>query len=49
MAVTALYRLAGSPRMTRDSGFADVAPEAWYASAVAWAARSGVVSGYDSG
>ena len=49
MAVTALYRLAGSPRVTRNSGFADVAPEAWYASAVAWAARSGVVSGYDSG
>ena len=46
MIVTILYRLAGSPAVTAASGFTDVAPGAYYADAVAWAAANGIVNGY---
>lgn len=39
-----LYRLAGSEEQA-DAAFADVAEGAWYANAVAWAAKNGVVTG----
>ena len=42
--VTFLYRAAGSPAGA-DSGFADVAADAYYADAVAWAAAQGITSG----
>ncbi len=47
MLVTALYRMAGSPRIVGGSGmtFADVAPSAPYADAVAWCRAAGVVNG----
>ena len=45
MIVTILYRLEGEPAVTR-SGFTDVAPEQWYADAVAWAADNKIVEGY---
>ena len=32
-----------------DTGFADVAASAWYADAVLWASREGVISGYGNG
>ena len=42
--VTFLYRAAGSPAGS-GSGFADVAADAYYADAVAWAAEEGITSG----
>ena len=45
MIVTILYRLEGSPAATGAS-FADVSADAYYASAVAWAAQNGIVMGY---
>ena len=35
MTVTVLYRLENSPAVTGGTVFSDVAPDAWYASAVA--------------
>ena len=46
MIVAILYRLEGSPA-AGSSGFSDVAPGAYYASAVAWAVQNGIVNGYD--
>ena len=46
---TFLWRAAGSPESVASSGFADVAEDAYYAGAVAWAAESGVAHGYDNG
>lgn len=48
MLVTILYRLEGSPAVTTASPFADVAAGTYYADAVAWAAQSGIVSGYSA-
>ncbi len=45
MLVTVLYRLSGSPAVTQASSFTDVAEDAWYADAVAWASEQGVVNG----
>lgn len=47
MAVTVLYRLAGSPEPDSDSGFSDVTETAWYSAPVAWAVETGVATGYD--
>ena len=44
MAVTILYRMAGSPK-TGSARFSDVKDSAWYAGAVNWAAKAGIVSG----
>ena len=46
MIVTILYRQAGSPAVAENSGFADVAADAYYADPVAWAAANGIVKGY---
>lgn len=48
MIVTILYRMEGSP-MAGLSTFSDVAPDAYYAAAVAWAAANGIVNGYEDG
>ena len=45
MAVTVIYRLAGAPYVSGESGFSDVPGEAWYARAVKWAADKGIVNG----
>lgn len=42
--VTFLYRASGSPASSGNS-FADVAPDAYYANAVAWAVSEGITSG----
>ena len=42
--VTFLYRAAGAPAVSGGS-FADVAADAYYADAVAWAVKEGVTSG----
>lgn len=44
--VAILYRLEGSP-FAGVSQFSDVAPEAYYASAVSWASANGIVNGYE--
>ena len=44
--VQILYNLEGRPAVSGGS-FSDVAADAWYASAVAWAKSTGVVLGYD--
>lgn len=45
MVVTVLYQLAGRPAVSGNSGFSDVAPDAYYALPVAWASANGVVAG----
>ena len=44
-----LYNKEGRPPMAAGNAFADVASNAWYANAVAWAAAKGVASGYGDG
>ena len=46
---TVLYRLAGEPAVQGEDSFSDTIPGAWYADAVLWASRSGIVNGYGSG
>lgn len=48
MAVTVLYRLAGSPGVSRAS-FSDVAEDAWYAAPCAWAQENGIAQGDEAG
>lgn len=45
MLVSILYRLEDET-VTTSSGFSDVADDAWYADAVAWAKENNIVSGY---
>ena len=47
MIVTILWRLDGQA-MGGANTFADVAAGSWYANAVAWAAKYGIVTGYDA-
>lgn len=49
MLAAVLYRMAGEPGEDNAASFADVANDAWYADAVAWAATKGIVTGYESG
>ena len=44
-AATFLWRYAGSPIAENGSGFDDVAADAWYAQAVAWAVEQGITTG----
>ena len=48
MAVTILYRLEGSPAVTTDAGFNDVAAGTWYTDAVNWAAANNIVNGVEN-
>lgn len=45
MLATILYRMAGSPAVTGDNAFTDVADGQWYSDAITWAAANGVVTG----
>ena len=47
--VTFLWRTAGCPEPTAAAGFADVAEDAYYARAVAWAVENGVTGGTGDG
>ena len=49
MLATVLYSMEGSPAVSGTSAFSDVAKGAWYYDAVRWAAKKGIVSGYDNG
>ena len=44
-AVTLLYNAAGAPAVSDTVSFADVAADAYYADAAAWAAANGVTAG----
>ena len=48
-AVVILYRMAGCPTVSGGAAFTDVTADSWCADAVAWAAESGVVTGYEDG
>ena len=45
MVVATLYRLAGSPEVTENAAFTDVASGSYYEAAVAWAAKNEIASG----
>ena len=49
MLAQTLYRAAGSPAVSGSDSFTDTAEGTWYADAVLWASRQGVISGYGSG
>ena len=49
MAITVLWRAAGSPVVNYALSFSDVTPGSWYADAAAWAASEGIVGGYPDG
>ena len=44
-----LYRAAGSPAVGGSAGFSDVAADAYYAQAVAWAKEHGITDGIGGG
>ena len=43
--VTILYRMEGSPRISKKSSYQDVQSGEWYSSAVAWAEQKGIITG----
>ena len=45
MLATVLYRMAGSPAVESGSAFDDVPASSYYAAAISWAAREGIVDG----
>ena len=47
MLATLIYRLEGSPSVAFSNEFSDVKETDWYASAVSWAAKNGLVKGYE--
>ena len=49
MLTTILHRMSGTPAVTDPPAFSDAAAGAWYHDAVAWAAKTGIVSGYGDG
>lgn len=49
MLATVLYRAADTPAVTGTDDFNDTADGAWYADAVLWASRQGLVTGYGDG
>lgn len=49
MLATILYRMSGSPAVSQNADFADVAENMWYSNAVNWTAENNIVAGYDNG
>ncbi len=49
MLATVLYRMAGSPEVSYQDVFTDVADGNWYSDAIVWASAAGVVCGYPDG
>ena len=49
MFATVLYRMAGEPSITYEAKFPDVDPEKYYAKAITWANKNGIVDGKPDG
>ncbi len=49
MFATILYRAAGTPAVSFNNRFSDVASGQWYSDAIIWAYNQGIVSGYNDG
>lgn len=49
MLATILYRMEGSPAVTGENPYTDVADGTWYTDAVLWAAQQGIVNGMGGG
>ena len=49
MAITVLYRMAGSPETAGSVKYTDTQATAYYADALVWGTQSGIVNGYASG
>ncbi len=49
MLMTVLYRDAGSPAVSAENPFADVAADTWYTDAVLWGVEEGIAAGYEDG
>ena len=47
MAMTVIWRLAGSPQATSDMPFTDVGDGIWYTEATRWAAEMEIATGYE--
>ena len=47
--MTFLWRAAGSPAVSGSAEFGDVSTTAFYADAVAWAAKKGITTGIGGG
>ena len=49
MFATILYRLVEAPEAAQKVGFKDVSDDAWYADAINWGAKNGIVTGVGAG
>ena len=49
MFVTVLYRMDGEPETAKEYTFKDVPSNAYYADAVAWASKNGIVARFIRG
>lgn len=49
MAITVLYRMAGSPETAGTVKYTDTQATAYYADALVWGTQSGIVNGYKDG
>ena len=49
MFASILYHLAGSPDVSSENEFSDVAENAYYSDAVAWVNANGIAGGYGNG
>ena len=49
MIVTMLYNMEGKPATSGDKAFSDVADTDWFSDGVWWAAKNGIVKGYEDG
>lgn len=49
MLVAVLYRLEGEPDVSGGASFSDVSTGDWYTEAVHWAAKEGIVTGFNDG
>ncbi len=48
MVATVMWRQCGAPQNDGTSDFKDVAADKWYAQAIAWGAKEGLVAGYSA-
>lgn len=49
MLATVLHRMSGTPEVSDPPVFSDAVDGSWYSSAISWAAKSSIISGYGGG